>query len=226
MDEMESGVANLSLEEEEGDSVQFGVESVERDSTYEYCFVGSFLTSSVVHASAMISTLANVCHPIGGDSIEDLEEGRFLFRFYLEVDVDRIIRDGPCTFNSHLLILHRLRLGENLLTVELCWIDCWLLIHDIPFGFMSEHVAKQLGNFIGSFIEYDTKIVQSGRGRIMCVRVKMNVGKPLRRRKKFTLPNGDSAYVRFEYEKLSLFCFLCGKLGDSESFLFNTGITS
>lgn len=32
------------------------------------------------------------------------------------------------------------------------------------------------------------------------------------------LKNGTSVYVRFEYEKLTLFYFLCGKLGHGESF--------
>ncbi|MBA0783036.1 hypothetical protein Gotri_000822 [Gossypium trilobum] len=51
----------------------------------------------------MRSTLANVWHPIGGVSISDLENDRFLFRFYFEVDVDRVERNGPWNFNSHLL---------------------------------------------------------------------------------------------------------------------------
>lgn len=46
----------------------------------------------------------------------------------------------------------------------------------------------------------------------------MNVFHPLKRKKKLTLPNGTTTYVRFEYERLTLFCFLCGKLGHGESF--------
>ncbi|MBA0701092.1 hypothetical protein Goari_022894 [Gossypium aridum] len=51
----------------------------------------------------------------------------------------------------------------------------------------------------------------------MHIRVKIDV-QQLLRRKKFSLPNGDSAYACFKYEKLSLFCFLCGKLGHGKSF--------
>lgn len=48
--------------------------------------------------------------------------------------------------------------------------------------------------------------------------MKLDVRKPLRRSKSITLPNGVSSFVRFEYEKLSLFCFICGKLGHGESY--------
>lgn len=40
----------------------------------------------------------------------------------------------------------------------------------------------------------------------------------LKRKKKLVLGNGKQIYMCFAYEKLSLFCFLCGKLGYNESF--------
>ncbi|KAH1047665.1 hypothetical protein J1N35_038449 [Gossypium stocksii] len=102
--------------------------------------------------------------------------------------------------------------------VELNWVAFWVLVHDIPHSFISENVAKQLGNFIGAFLDYDTSFIQSGNMRFMWIRVKLDVRRSLRRRKKFALPNGVSAYVHFDYEKLSLFYLFGSKLGHGESF--------
>lgn len=132
---MERTIANLSLRDEKDDTLQLGVEAVETDLTYEKCFVGLFLTTSVINFQAMRSTLAKVWHPIGGVSISKLEEGRFLFHFYLEADVKSVERDGPWSFNSHLLIMHRLLEGESPTWIELNWVDFWVLIHDLPHGF-------------------------------------------------------------------------------------------
>ncbi|MBA0618622.1 hypothetical protein Godav_027935, partial [Gossypium davidsonii] len=44
---MEKATVDLSLEDEEEDTLQLRVDSVEKDLTYENCFVGIFLTSSV-----------------------------------------------------------------------------------------------------------------------------------------------------------------------------------
>ncbi|MBA0847410.1 hypothetical protein Goshw_017556, partial [Gossypium schwendimanii] len=38
------------------------------------------------------------------------------------------------------------------------------------------------------------------------------------RKKKIVLGTSRTIYARFQYEKLSLFCFLCGKLGHGENF--------
>ncbi|MBA0881584.1 hypothetical protein Goshw_011787 [Gossypium schwendimanii] len=83
---------------------------------------------------------------------------------------------------------------------------------------MADNVAHQLGNFVGEFIKYDTAATQLGYKCIMRIRVRVDVRKPLKRKKMIALKNGESVYVRFEYEKLTLFCFLCGKLGYGESF--------
>ncbi|KAL8481624.1 hypothetical protein ACS0TY_027940 [Phlomoides rotata] len=59
----------------------------------------------------------------------------------------------------------------------------------------------------------------------MRVRVELDVKQPLKRFKKIRMGNGSSMVVTFKYERLHLFCFICGRLGHSESFcddLFNS----
>ncbi|MBA0610739.1 hypothetical protein Godav_011544 [Gossypium davidsonii] len=50
------------------------------------------------------------------------------------------------------------------------------------------------------------------------MRVKVDIRAPLKRRKNIQLSPGDSIYVQFWYEKLTLFCFLCGRLGHGDNF--------
>ncbi|KAL4308458.1 hypothetical protein GQ457_01G027980 [Hibiscus cannabinus] len=118
----------------------------------------------------------------------------------------------------HQLLLYRLKDGENPLQVPLVYADFWVLVHNIPYGFMSAAMANQLGNFIGSFVEYDSTAISSDFRGIMRIRVSMDISKPLKRRKKLGLLSGISTYISFQYEKLKLFCFLCGRLGHGEAF--------
>ncbi|KAG4138761.1 hypothetical protein ERO13_D07G153901v2 [Gossypium hirsutum] len=50
------------------------------------------------------------------------------------------------------------------------------------------------------------------------MRVRPDIQAPLKRRKKNLLSPGNSMYVRFCYEKSTLFCYLCGCLGHGDSF--------
>lgn len=58
--------------------------------------------------------IAYFWHPIWGICISDLGEKRFLFQFFHEVDVQRVLARTPWFFNNHLLLLHRIQPGDDL----------------------------------------------------------------------------------------------------------------
>lgn len=70
-------------------------------------------------------------------------------------------------------------MGEDPLKVDL-----WVQMHDLPIGYMSEIVGKQLGNFLGTFIQYDPNNNSSIWREFMRLRVRIDVKKPLKQKKK------------------------------------------
>ncbi|MBA0717081.1 hypothetical protein Golax_004923, partial [Gossypium laxum] len=68
-----------------------------------------------------------------------------------------------------------LKQGEDSLTVQLTEVDFWIIIHDFSHGFISKVVVRQLGNFIGKFLEYDTSTIQLGYKGIIRLRVTVKV---------------------------------------------------
>ncbi|MBA0803259.1 hypothetical protein Gohar_013495 [Gossypium harknessii] len=82
------------------------------------------------------------------------------------MDIERVENGSPWTFNNHLLILHRLRDDEDSLLIPLIFSNFWVQVHDLHLGFFSKRMAKQFGDFISLFVEYDTK-QGSGVGRIL-----------------------------------------------------------
>ncbi|MBA0599618.1 hypothetical protein Gorai_005829, partial [Gossypium raimondii] len=72
---MEESIAGLPIADEEEETILLGVESSDQENFYANCFVGIFLTSSVVNFQAMRTMLENDWHPNGGVSILDLGDG-------------------------------------------------------------------------------------------------------------------------------------------------------
>ncbi|GMI72395.1 hypothetical protein HRI_000908800 [Hibiscus trionum] len=215
---MESGLAGLSLDDGEEEVLELPPELETLKEEFEFCLVGTFHTASIIHFFSMRNTLADIWHPLGGVSITELGNKRYCFKFYNEVDMHRVLSGCPWFFNNHLLLLHKLQHGEDPLQVSLDLAMFWVQIYDLPTGLMSEIMAKQFGNFIGKFIEYDSKLILSGKKQFMRIKVFLNVHHPLKRKKKVALDKTQSVYVRFQYERLPIFCFICGKIGHGEPF--------
>ncbi|GMI89810.1 hypothetical protein HRI_002650300 [Hibiscus trionum] len=79
MADVKNDLAGLTINTGEDEILQDDVADSDPKLSYENCFVGSFLTSSVIHFVSMRATLANVWHPLRGISIFDLSEGILLF---------------------------------------------------------------------------------------------------------------------------------------------------
>ncbi|KAA3467450.1 5'-nucleotidase surE [Gossypium australe] len=107
---MEDELAGLSLLDEEEEAFQEEEGIV--NGNYKFCLVGRCLTDSVVHFPSLRNTMADLWHPIGGICITDLGDKRYLFQFFHEVDIQRVIGGAPWFFNNHLLIL-QLKSGNN-----------------------------------------------------------------------------------------------------------------
>lgn len=117
-----------------------------------------------------------------------------------------------------MLILNRIGAGDIPTQVPLYHISIWVQIQDLPLGFMSQVVAQHLGNHIGEFLEYDPKNDQGLWRTYMRIKVRVDVRVPLEKEKKVRKLGGEWRIVKFKYERLGVFCFLCGLLGHVDQY--------
>ncbi|MBA0579790.1 hypothetical protein Gorai_022036 [Gossypium raimondii] len=124
---MEEALVDLRLTEE-GDSREMKAWEIEEEvgegePFLELCLVGCFLTATTINFQSMRTVMANLWHPLGGISITEVGEKRFVFQFYCEMDFDRVVNGAPWTFNNHLLVFHHLKHGEDPLEVDLLFTE-------------------------------------------------------------------------------------------------------
>ncbi|KAG8491294.1 hypothetical protein CXB51_014567 [Gossypium anomalum] len=155
-------------------------------SLYDLCLVGRVLTDSIVHFPSLKNTLADLWHPLRGVSIIEVENKKILFRFYCEIDMNRVLDGMPWFFNRHLIVFHRLVGGEEPNLVPLWHTVFWIQVHNLPIGMTSEGTARQIGDFVGKFQEYDASLVTRGGSKFMRIRVLLDVRLPLKRKKRIS----------------------------------------
>lgn len=150
-------MAEMDIANEENEEISFDEGVEEEVNRFELCIVGRFLTEKNINGRAMKTKLADLWKPAMCINIKDLKPGLYLYQFYHRDDMNWVMMNGPWTFDGALLVMNTVKTGEDPTKVSLVEVDFWIQIHDLPVGYMSEVVGKQLGNFFGSFLLYDTK---------------------------------------------------------------------
>lgn len=186
---------------------------------YSMCVVGSLLTDRKVNFAAMRDTLSSIWKPVKGVFMEEMNvPNLFLFKFFHALDVQRVLDDGPWTFNNQALLVKKLEMGEQLSEIKLSDLHIWVQVYDLPIGFNSEFILQSVGNFVGKFQRSDPKNFQGLWRNYVRIKVAINVNKPLKSQMRIKKAGGEWMWIKFKYERLPSFCFYCGLLGHSEKF--------
>ncbi|KAM7462720.1 hypothetical protein LguiA_030841 [Lonicera macranthoides] len=192
--------------------------AAQNEASSQYSLVGRFITDRSINVTAKQDTMSRVWRPVRGVWIKELSPNLFLFQFGHEVDMNRVINDGPWSFDQHLLVLRRLENGVSPHQVQLFHAEFWVQVYNLPVGFMSEKVAEHIGNYIGTFVEADRNNFNGGRREFMRIRVSLDIRKSLKTRMKIQKEGEGSSWINFKYERLPGFCFFCGVIGHSDRF--------
>lgn len=129
-----------------------------------------------------------------------------------------VLRGGSWSFDNTMLVFEEVPKEEEPRNVPMWHVNIWIQIYDLPTGFMTKAVNQQLGNFFGQFLEYDHKNNTSIWRELMRLRVRLDVRKPLKRKKKITMRNEAYVIVSCNYEHLGDFCFTCDIVSDTERY--------
>lgn len=212
---LEDLYARLTLEDEEDGGVVVAEGEVQRP-VITYVLMGRFVTDKNINFNAMQNVLAALWRPKEGMEVYDIGGHRYSFVFYHMLDLQKVLDGGPWTFEQNLLVYHCLKDNEDPHLVSLNSMDIWVQVYDLPKEMVSDSILRSIGNYVGSFVKADPANISGGWRMYMRVRVTMDISKPLKRRMKIKREGGDWSWINFKYERLSMFCFVCGLIGHSE----------
>ncbi|XP_060974339.1 uncharacterized protein LOC115695596 [Cannabis sativa] len=224
---MEEDTLRFRIEEEDLEAVLVSTGDGEEGIDDRWCLVGKFLSNRVIDFEKIQNILASLWQPGMGMFVKQLDTNRFLFQFYHEVDIQRVINGSPWTYDRMQLIIERLNVGGDPKSLPLNTLDIWVQLHNVEPGFMTETTLRKVGNTMGKYLESDPKNFIGVWRDYLRMRITLNIEKPLRRRLKITKDDGTWFWINFKYERTPTFCFICGIIDHSDKYcpkLFNQPI--
>ncbi|KAF4366201.1 hypothetical protein F8388_014919 [Cannabis sativa] len=100
---LEECCAKLTLEEEVQGGYEVG-EEIEINYSFNarWCLVRKFLSSKLMDLEFVQSQLASLWKPRMSMDVKQLKSNLFLFQFFHEMDIQRVIKDSPTSSSSRL----------------------------------------------------------------------------------------------------------------------------
>jgi hypothetical protein len=202
----------LSLSKTEED--RFILEPTKQSATH--ILAAKFFTRRVINVEAVTRTFRPLWRSENGFSARDMSDNIMIFEFEDEADLKRVLMAEPWSYDKSLVAFHRLLEDVEIETMVFESAVFWVQIHNLPVLSLKKEVAVSLGRSIGEVLTTTDSDEELGGGRVMRIRVKVNINKPLCRGRKIGLANGKDSWATFRYERLPNFCYWCGMLTHGE----------
>lgn len=206
---LEKICSNLSLSaEDEEELVIIDNDVKESEEENKFVLVRRLATSKPVKFHFLRDTLASIWKPGRGVHISEIGTNLYIFKFCHEVDVKRVLEDGPWAYENNMLILNQLGPSKNPQETVLNIAEMWVQAHNLPSSYYTENVAATIGSTLRTFVKANKKNFEGSWKSFTRIRVQLDITKPLRRKLKMKKTGGEPFWVDFKYERLANFCFL------------------
>lgn len=208
-------------EDQEEDPLDIAEAVNEVDETAKLCLLGKVWTERNYNMSAMMDTMKKLWNPSKGMTCRELGSNLVSFQFNAKRDMERVQSMEPWSFNKHILVLKPLDYDIQPSMMKFDKVPCWIRLYDIPMRGREEAALRMIGQRFGEVIEIDTATV-GGISRSVRMKIRLNLENALKRGTKIRVGTSDPCWIPITYERISSFCYWCGKLGhthkDCESF--------
>lgn len=126
-----------------------------------------------------------------------------------------LIREGgDCDGDQSLMLLKQYD-GKQVKNMKITKAFFRVRINDLPFMAPKDYIRRLINISLGQMKEVNLEVGEVEWGEFMRVQVKLDIEKPLVRRKKIALSDMDPIWISFTYERLLDYCICCGILGHS-----------
>lgn len=121
----------------------------------DLCLVGRVVVNKPVHLATLEARLGPIWEPKYQISMIPMEDNKFMVQLYSKADLARILDRSSWLLNNNMIILKKVAIGENPLTMSMNTMEIWAQTNQLSLGFMDDKVGALVGSHIGKLIKFD-----------------------------------------------------------------------
>lgn len=177
--------------------------------------IGLVVTDKELSINFIRANALRLLHPVKGAEIRSIGTNTFVIRFNHPLDRMKALRGCPWVLDKYALILEPIHPNKKHEDHVLTRLPIMVRVFQLSLANRSEQVARLLGNSLGEFVEVP-KETDSHYSPYFRIKIYLDITKVLKRGLNFQGVDGKRQWLPVAYERLPLFCFLCGILGHGE----------
>lgn len=124
-------------------------------------------------------------------------------------------RGGPWSIKGALLNLKRWSPDLTLNEVSFSHCNFWIQIYNLPLNRRNKENLNKIGQYVGEFIQYDVEHTHQSLQMFVRIMVSVNILEALKPGCFILRESGEKLWLAFKYERISDFCYCCGKIDHS-----------
>lgn len=173
---------------------------------------GRILSQNPVKNAVVRSVLKNAWTRFSVVRMIDVDDNTMAFEFNNDGDLQQVLDLSPwsvqgCCFNLRMC-------GAFSTADEVCFdkLEIWIQVHGLSLSVSNAENAKQIGDSVGRCVLVELDKLAKQRPYLR-MKVEISVNQPLQTGFEWTNDKGQSRWETIKYERLSDFCYGCGRLG-------------
>lgn len=217
MDELAESLArqfSLTLKEEAEVDVGDGA-SYENPSNVTYDLVGRVVAEKSYSAHTLQLNIERLLRPVRGFQFQSLGANKFVLKFNHQLDRTHAMEGCPWLMDRHALLLSLIPDEASPEMMILNFMNIVVRLHHIPMMYRKVDVVSRLCEKMGMVLEVIPPKGSTYQEYIR-VRVQLQISEPFQRGTYMRLKGGARIWVSFTYERMPIYCFLCGLVGHLE----------
>lgn len=138
MEDLTKHWSSITLSDREGSGLRLKKEQV----TTDYAIAARFLTKRPLNIDAIASTFTPLWRSRTGFKVKNLGDHIILFSFDNKVDIERILKSEPWSFDKQLMVPKQYDKDASLIPSNFNRVSFWVQVYDIPVRFRNKEVAE------------------------------------------------------------------------------------